>query len=312
MNGQMALLGIGMASAAVCGCFLIIALVEHRLGWKRLQAARVLAADSEESALFVQPEVTGLASRILIMLQHRSRIGSGRTAEHPNNEKHVVLGVEDIERTGMAEVITFEGIRQGRWRCATIGGAVCGLSGLLFSEQLGLIGLFLGICVGHGLPIWALRQEAKTRSEDAERHLSEMLEVVMLGLRSGLPFERAFSLYPQYFDGALASSAEKAVQEWQTGLVRREDALRDLAGQYDSVLLRRVMEDAIRSLRFGNPLADILSSSAVEARALHKARVEERIAKAPVKMMLPVGTLILPAMLLLVMGPVILELISEF
>lgn len=43
-------------------------------------------------------------------------------------------------------------------------------------------------------------------------------------------------------------------------------------------------------------------------RAPSIARLEERVAKAPVKMMMPTGALILPAMLLLVLGPVLLEL----
>lgn len=36
------------------------------------------------------------------------------------------------------------------------------------------------------------------------------------------------------------------------------------------------------------------------------------MAKAPVKMMMPTGALILPAMLLLVLGPVLLELANGF
>ena len=46
------------------------------------------------------------------------------------------------------------------------------------------------------------------------------------------------------------------------------------------------------------------------ALGLKQAQVEERVAKAPVKMMIPTGTLILPAMLLLVLGPVLLELME--
>ena len=41
-------------------------------------------------------------------------------------------------------------------------------------------------------------------------------------------------------------------------------------------------------------------------------RLEERVAKAPVKMMVPTGVLILPAMLMLVLGPVLLELAGGF
>lgn len=64
----------------------------------------------------------------------------------------------------------------------------------------------------------------------------------------------------------------------------------------------------VRSLRFGSSLAGSLEAAAAEARAEHRARLEERVAKAPVKMMMPTGALILPAMLLLVLGPVLLEL----
>jgi tight adherence protein C len=68
----------------------------------------------------------------------------------------------------------------------------------------------------------------------------------------------------------------------------------------------------VRSLRFGTSIAESLEASAAEARETHKARMEERVAKVAVKMMLPVGGLILPAMLLLVLGPVLLELMEGF
>lgn len=64
------------------------------------------------------------------------------------------------------------------------------------------------------------------------------------------------------------------------------------------------------SLRFGTSLGEVLEQSAEQARAARKAQVEERVVKAPVKMMIPTGTLILPAMLLLVLGPVLLELME--
>ena len=68
----------------------------------------------------------------------------------------------------------------------------------------------------------------------------------------------------------------------------------------------------VRSLRFGTSTADSLEAAAVEAREVHRSRMEEKVAKVAVKMMLPVGTLILPAMLLLVLGPVMLELMQGF
>lgn len=40
--------------------------------------------------------------------------------------------------------------------------------------------------------------------------------------------------------------------------------------------------------------------------------MEERISKAPVKMLFPVGILILPAMLIYIMGPILLDLVTGF
>ena len=150
----------------------------------------------------------------------------------------------------------------------------------------------------------------RERADGLESDLSEMLEVVALGLRSGLSFDRGFALYGSHFDSDLARACVGAQHAWSLGLTNREDALRDLAASYDSPLFARVVENMVRSLRFGSSLAEGLESAAAEARAVHRAQVEERVAKAPVKMMVPTGTLILPAMLLLVLGPVLLELME--
>jgi tight adherence protein C len=96
------------------------------------------------------------------------------------------------------------------------------------------------------------------------------------------------------------------------GLSTREDSLRAMEAEYASPLLSRVVDSMVRSLRFGTPMSESLEAAAIEARETHRARMEERVAKVAVKMMLPVGALILPAMLLLVMGPVLLELMDGF
>ena len=88
--------------------------------------------------------------------------------------------------------------------------------------------------------------------------------------------------------------------------------MRALARAYDSALFERVAESIIRSLRFGTSLAETLSILSAEARSIRKSKIEERVAKAPVKMLVPVGALILPAMLILIMGTVLLDLMEGF
>lgn len=145
-----------------------------------------------------------------------------------------------------------------------------------------------------------------------ERDLSEMLDVMALGMRSGLSFDRSLELYTDHFDALLAEAFRTAHRQWTCGLIARDEALRAVAASYDSPLLGRVVGNIVRSLRFGSALAGTLEDAAREARSGYKARKQEQVAKAPVKMMVPTGVLILPAMLMLVLGPVLLELAGGF
>ena len=163
---------------------------------------------------------------------------------------------------------------------------------------------------GFLLPTRALKSESQLRSQCVERQLAQMIEVIILGLQSGLSFDRSAKLYTAYFEGSLKESFSRAQSQWEHGLLIRSEALKSLAETYDSSLFFRAIESINRSLRFGSSLSESLSLIASEARSVRKTTLEERIAKAPVKMLLPVGTLILPAMLILIMGPILLDLMN--
>ena len=166
--------------------------------------------------------------------------------------------------------------------------------------------------LGLSTPKRAIRSACRERTATAQRYLSEMLEVVSLGLRSGLTFDRSFELYGSHFDNGFARSCARAHRSWSIGIVTREDALRELASSYECEQLSRIVDSIVRSLRFGSALTELLEEAAAQSRANYRTALEERVAKAPVKMMLPTGTLILPAMLLLVLGPILLELAGGF
>ena len=204
------------------------------------------------------------------------------------------------------------GYREARVRIGLALAAAGALAGSVFSTELAVLLACAGVGAGLASVRWSLRTLKAERLAALERDLPEMLEVVALGLRSGLAFDRSFALYHTHFDTAFACECASAQRRWSLGLASREEALRELASCYDSPLLRRSVDAAVRSLRFGTSLAEAFESQAGEARAVRKARREEQVAKAPVKMMVPTGALILPAMLLLVLGPVLLELMEGF
>ena len=195
----------------------------------------------------------------------------------------------------------------------TVGATIFGFAvGLTLSLELAGILAVAGALAGWRSLPRAVGSARKERADEAERGLPHMLDVLAMGVRSGLSFDRSMQLYAQYFDTPLSRSCETARQQWVTGFLTREKALCALAASYDSELVSRVIGMMVRSLKLGSSLADDLAAAAEDARSAYAACRKESVAKAPVKMMVSTGVFMLPAMLLLVLGPILLELMGGF
>ena len=135
--------------------------------------------------------------------------------------------------------------------------------------------------------------------------MPELLDIVTLGLAAGLSFDASLSLYCDRYDTVLARELSGAMQSWQMGMTGRAEALEALAAQVDVDAMRRFAGAASEALAFGTPLAATLERQASAMRDELRVRTEERIEKVPVKMLLPLGTLVVPAMLLAILGPLL-------
>lgn len=135
--------------------------------------------------------------------------------------------------------------------------------------------------------------------------VSEMIDIVRLGLSAGLSFDAALKLYCGGRAGLLPDKLERALLSWQTGASRRTAALLDVARSLEIRPLEAFAIAVGQALELGAPLSDTLANQSREIRATYKADVERRIEKAPVKLLIPTGTLILPALLLSIVGPLL-------
>lgn len=311
--GVWELLAFGCSFVSGLCCSLV--LLANKQGWDlKRKIKEELIFDKDDVAL--QRESSSVAQQVISFVSKQSTQITLKSSDAPFTKGIWKVGTGSLSKTmlhaGNIRRLTVEGFCHSRVLLGFGGLCIGALFGAIFSAEFTVFGGFTGMIIGWKLPHWALRQIVKRRKEDLENHLSEMLEVLALGLRSGLSFDRSFELYHSHFLTVLSRESAFAQQQWQMGLQTREDALRDLASTYDSGLFSRVIENIIRSLRFGSSLADSISSSALEARVLHKANKEEEVAKAPVKMLVPTAALILPAMLILVLGPVMLDMMQGF
>lgn len=215
---------------------------------------------------------------------------------------------ENAQLAGLSSSIDVDAFTEESVKLCILGTCIGAIIGLMFSAQFAVILAIVGAYFGLDAPSRAISGHVKWRAHQTERHLPEMLDVITLGMRSGLSFDTALALYSDHFDTVLSQELGNAQRQWASGLIRRDEALRKVAASYDSVIFGRTIETIVRSIRYGSSMISSLESDAAEARSAYQSQREERIAKAPVKMMIPTGVLILPAMLMLVLGPVLLEL----
>lgn len=134
---------------------------------------------------------------------------------------------------------------------------------------------------------------------------SEMIDVIRLGLSAGLSFDAALDVYCENRSSTLAFRMAEAKASWQMGLSGREDALRSVADDVGLRVLESFAATVGQALSLGAPLAETLAGMSREIRAAHRSEVERRIERTPVKLLIPTGTLILPALLLSILGPLL-------
>jgi tight adherence protein C len=144
-----------------------------------------------------------------------------------------------------------------------------------------------------------------------DNQLSMLLDITALGIRAGMAFDQAFELALRRSPGQLADICLAKLEIWQKGLVSRQQGMHELETEVQTVMFSRFVALVLRALRYGAPMTQLLNALSDETRRDIRARREEEVAKAPVKMLIPTGTLILPAMLLLVLGPILLDLVGK-
>lgn len=318
MNGvvQIACVALACLTAGTAG-----ACATLRLGSsseRKSLHTQILARARKESGGDESGHLTSFALRYAVRLSRE--IASGKAislaarlnSERLQDTRFASWFTRRASWAGCAGQVSVAGFCEASLRLMVFGAFGGVAVGLVFSNMLAALLGVVGAVMGAVMPFASLKRAAKNRTAMAELHLSEMLQVVALGLRSGLSFDRSFELYGHYFDNGFSRSCMNAYRNWNLGLMTRQQALSELADSYNCNQLARVIESMLRSLRFGSPLEQTLEEASAQCRATYRARLEERVAKAPVKMMFPTGTLILPAMLLLVLGPVLLELMRSF
>lgn len=179
-----------------------------------------------------------------------------------------------------------------------------------------MIGLMVGMAgaIGFYGPVYWVHRLVKQRQEDARIGFPDALDLMLVCVEAGMGLDSAIARIAEELRHAhpvLALHLGAASLEMRAGRPR-EQAMRSFAERTGVEEITAFAVLLIQSQELGTSVGDTLRVFANEMRVKRMLRAEEKAAKLPVKMVLPMSTLLLPAMLVIVMYPALVRIVETF
>lgn len=173
--------------------------------------------------------------------------------------------------------------------------------------------LILGAAVlGLRGPDFVLERRAAARREAIDRGLADALDLLVVCAEAGIGIELglervARELKPVHPE--LAAELAITVSEMRL-MADRLQGLHNMGTRVNLESVQSIASTLSQTLRYGTPLGKALRTLTSDFRLVRQTRMEERAARLPVLITVPMIVFILPATTLVVAGPAFLQLVG--
>ncbi|MGE5390077.1 MAG: type II secretion system F family protein [Deltaproteobacteria bacterium] len=185
---------------------------------------------------------------------------------------------------------------------------ICALIGLSTGSPTGFVVL---IFLGFLIPEIYLKGQEKARRETILRSLPDILDLISVSVEAGLGFDGALQKVCEKSQGPLSDEFERSLQELNLGKPRRE-ALRDMADRVNVDDVSTFLASIIQADQLGVSITNVLRLQSRQVRNNRRMKAEEQAQKAPVKILLPLLLFIFPTILIVLLGPAVIQLMDAF
>ncbi len=174
-----------------------------------------------------------------------------------------------------------------------------------WSSMKRLFGLAACVGVGYKGPEIFLKNKANKRTDAIRKGLPDALDLLVICAEAGLTVDAAFNrvakelgrAYPELGDEFALTAIELSF------LTERKLAFDNLAYRVDLEAVRGVVTTMVQTERYGTPLASALRVLSAEFRNERMMRAEEKAARLPAIMTVPLILFILPVLFIVILGP---------
>ncbi|MCX7676363.1 MAG: type II secretion system F family protein, partial [Alteraurantiacibacter sp.] len=170
------------------------------------------------------------------------------------------------------------------------------------------------VILGYKAPELYLKNIATKRLQAIQKGLPDALALLVICAEAGLTVDAAFNrvarelgrAYPELGDEFALTAIELSF------LTERRQAFENLAYRVDLDAVRGVVTTMIQTERYGTPLASALRVLSAEFRNERMMRAEEKAARLPAIMTVPLILFILPVLFVVILGPAACSIADAF
>jgi len=196
-------------------------------------------------------------------------------------------------------------------------GAVIGLYVLELTQLAGMMRLaaaLAAVLIGAWAPDIYVRNAATKRRHALRKGVPDTLDLLVICAESGQSLDGALSRVSGECGLFCPEMAEElTITSIEIGLMpERRTALENLSRRTGVAELRSVINALIQTEKYGTPLAQALRVLASEYRQDRLMRAEEKAARLPAILTVPMIIFILPPLFVVLLGPAILKVIDMF
>lgn len=184
-------------------------------------------------------------------------------------------------------------------------------------ETMGPVNVLMAFCVGVAgfhLPAHILRIKINGRQERLDKALPDILDMFVISMDAGLSLNAALHRVAEETRGVFHEFYEElqiTAAELRTG-INWDEAFDNLAQRTGVQSIRSMVGLMIQSSKLGGSVGDALRHHGEFTRTQRLLRAEEKAAKLPVKMVIPMIFCIFPAIIIVVVGPGLIHIFETF
>jgi tight adherence protein C len=178
----------------------------------------------------------------------------------------------------------------------------------LLGGSIGIVGILVTLVAGGAgiiLPKTLVERKARERTAKIDYEVPELVDLLVTTIEAGVGFGSALQITSRRVREPLGSELRLTLGEQSMGLTMN-DALKNMLERTNrSVSMRAFVQAIVQGESMGVSIGKTLRDLAVDMRKRRRQQAEERAQKAPIKLLFPLTFLILPAMMIVILGPAV-------